>query len=121
MRGATSLSIKAQINGPEGHVILINGRIAWALDQLLQTGEGGATPISHPGPRWSHYVFRLRREGVSIETIDEAHAGAFAGSHARYILRSQVRVLERSGASIASPAIKTTPANFSQPAGGGAA
>lgn len=121
MRGAASLSIKFRIGGPEGRIVTVNGRVAWALDQLMQAGARGATPITHAAPRWSHYIFKLRREGVSIETIDEAHGGAFAGSHARYILRSPVRVLERSGASTASPAIKTTPATFGNHQAGGAA
>jgi hypothetical protein len=105
MRGAASLSLKIQIGGPEGRVITVCGRVAWALDQLLQAGDRGATPITHPAPRWSHYVFRLRREGVDVETIDESHGGAFAGSHARYVLRSPVKVLERSGVTAPSPAI----------------
>ena len=69
-----------------------NGRYAWALNELLQTGGKGCTPIERPAPRWSHYVFRLRREGVMIETIYETHAGAYAGTHARYVLRSKVEV-----------------------------
>lgn len=30
----------------------------------------------------------------NVETIDEKHGGAFAGTHARYVLRSPLRVIE---------------------------
>ena len=69
------------------------GRDAWALQSLVRAGEGGCTPIDHPGPRWSHYVWKLRRAGIAIETIDEAHGGIFASYHARYVLRSRVQVV----------------------------
>src|ERR671916_212814 len=64
------------------------GRVAWALHELVQAGDGGCTPITHPGPRWSDYVHKARKAGVLIETIDEGHGGAFAGTHARYRLAS---------------------------------
>jgi hypothetical protein len=78
--------------------ITFMGRDAWALDNLMRAGERGCTPIDTPGPRWSHYVFKLRRAGVNVETIDEGHGGAFAGSHARYVLRSRVRIVQHYGA-----------------------
>jgi hypothetical protein len=62
------------------------------LFELVKAGMKGCTPIDQPAPRWSNYVFRLRRQGVAIETITEKHAGAYAGTHARYVLRSQVEV-----------------------------
>ena len=71
------------------------GRVAWALNNLVAAGERGCTPIDHPGPRWSDYVHKLRKKGLVVETIDERHAGTYAGSHARYVLRSQVEVIER--------------------------
>jgi len=70
------------------------GRVAWALGHLADAGAAGCTPITHPGPRWSHYVFKLRREGLDIETVTEAHGGTFAGHHARYVLRTNVLVLD---------------------------
>lgn len=71
-----------------------DGRVAWTLHQLVTAGEKGCTPIENPAPRWSDYVFKLRREGVQIETITEKHGGSFAGTHARYVLRSAVEILE---------------------------
>ena len=87
------LTISARIT-PDGQTIKVVGRDAWALRNLVDAGERGCTPIDHPGPRWSHYVFKLRGFGFDIETIDEKHAGPFAGTHARYVLRSQVEILE---------------------------
>ncbi|MFO0995306.1 MAG: hypothetical protein U1F33_01385 [Alphaproteobacteria bacterium] len=74
--------------------IQVKGRDAWALRELMDAGERGCTPIDHPGPRWSGYVHKLRRAGIRVETIHEHHNGPFPGRHARYVLRSQVRILE---------------------------
>ncbi|GGE41414.1 winged helix domain-containing protein [Actibacterium pelagium] len=76
----------------------VGGRQRWALECLLRAGKKGCSPIDHPGPRWSGYVFDLRELGVQIETITEAHDGPFAGTHARYVLRSQVQLVEGNAA-----------------------
>ena len=70
--------------------IYVSGRDRWALECLIAAGNKGCTPINTPGPRWSGYVYNLRRMALDIETIHEAHAGPFSGSHARYVLRSVV-------------------------------
>ncbi|NDR59198.1 winged helix domain-containing protein [Aliiruegeria sabulilitoris] len=70
--------------------INITGRVNWAMEQLLAAGDNGCTPIFHPAPRWSHYIWVLRGECVEIETIHEPHEGEFPGTHACYVLRSQV-------------------------------
>jgi hypothetical protein len=81
---------------PEGCPFTVSGRDAWALLELLNAGPRGCTPIDNPGPRWSGYVHKLRhRHGLAIETIHEAHHGAFPGSHARYVLHSVLRVISR--------------------------
>ncbi len=69
------------------------GRDAWALQMLIRAGERGVTPIEVPGPRWSAYVYKLRKRGILIETLDEEHGGPFPGRHARYLLHSQVTIL----------------------------
>ena len=71
----------------------LRGREAWTMHALIQSGPRGITSFSNPAPRIAHYVFKLRGGGFNIETIDEPHGGAFAGSHARYVLRSPVIVL----------------------------
>ncbi|MBX4898596.1 winged helix domain-containing protein [Rhizobium bangladeshense] len=87
------LTIAARIL-PDGAPIKVVGRDAWALQNLVRAGPRGCTPIDHPGPRWSHYVFKLRRFGFTIQTLDESHGGPFPGSHARYLLRSEVEILD---------------------------
>lgn len=70
-----------------------SGRFGWSLEELVNAGNRGITPIERPAPRWSHYVFRLRRRGVRIETIPERHGGRYSGRHGRYRLKSEVRIL----------------------------
>lgn len=70
--------------------LVVSGRDRWALECLIAAGEKGCTSIDTPGPRWSGYVFKLRQLGVAIETVTEPHEGPFAGTHARYVLRSSV-------------------------------
>ncbi len=74
----------------EPFTVVVKGRDRWALESLIHAGKVGCTPIDHPGPRWSAYVFKLRGFGVDIETIHEKHEGSFSGTHARYVLRSIV-------------------------------
>jgi hypothetical protein len=68
----------------------VKGRTRWALEQLIEAGPKGCTPIDNPAPRWSAYVHILRQEGFDIDTIHEAHGGPFAGTHGRYVLKSRV-------------------------------
>ena len=70
--------------------IIVTGRERWALECLMSAGRTGCTSIETPGPRWSAYVFGLRRMGLDIETVTEPNTGPFAGTHARYVLRSHV-------------------------------
>lgn len=77
---------------PDGKTMTVVGRDAWALKHLIEAGENGCTPIDQPAPRWSQYIFKLRGFGFVIETIHESHVGPFAGSHARYVLRSRVTI-----------------------------
>lgn len=78
--------------GPVEFTTEVIGREAWALLSLIAAGSRGCTPITRPAPRWSDYVFRLRGKRVNVETVDVDHGGAYAGQHACYILRDQVRV-----------------------------
>lgn len=71
--------------------LTLKGRQKWALMCLIHAGPRGCTPIDQPGPRWSAYVFSLRREfGLDIETIHEKHGPPFEGTHARYVLHNRV-------------------------------
>ena len=87
--------LTVRIGTPAGPMKTFEGRFAWTLLRLIEAGERGVTPIDWPAPRWSHYVFVLRREGLAIETIEERHAGPYAGRHGRYVLRTPVGIIER--------------------------
>lgn len=91
------VSIKVAITGEDllaCRELTVSGRPAWALAWLAERGAAGCTPIEYPGPRWSDYVFKLKKHGLDIVTHHEQHGGAFAGNHARYVLQTSVRVLE---------------------------
>jgi len=66
------LTIRARAGDDGGRVVTARGRKAWALLALVAAGE-------------------------RIETVREPHGGPFPGEHARYMLRSAVRVLDRTG------------------------
>ena len=70
------------------------GREAWALAELVAAGPDGLTTLQRPAPRWSDYVFRLRRAGVGIATETENHGGPYSGHHGRYRLTVSVSVIE---------------------------
>ncbi|TAJ82883.1 hypothetical protein [Reyranella sp.] len=79
--------------------ITIQGkRPNWLLDILRTRGDTGTTSIEHPGVRVADAVLKLRRAGLAIETITERHEGAFAGNHARYVLRVERVDIEREAA-----------------------
>jgi hypothetical protein len=48
--------------------LALNGRKAWALDALITAGFIGLTTLENPAPRWSHYIWLLRRDGFLIES-----------------------------------------------------
>ena len=87
--GLTPFTVRGQ-DGSD-RTISVRGRDRWALESLIRAGDRGCTPIDHPGPRWSAYVFDLRHEHeLIIETVTEEHGPPFGGTHARYILLSAV-------------------------------
>lgn len=94
MSARASITVRRQ----DGATLTVRGRDGWALQQLIAAGQGGCTPIDHPGPRWSGYVHKLRhRCGLAIETVDESHGGIFPGRHARYVLRENLEIVAASG------------------------
>ncbi|GHE79533.1 hypothetical protein GCM10019059_42530 [Camelimonas fluminis] len=88
----TAITVRKDIDSPAK---TYKGREAWALGRLIAAGERGCTPIEQPAPRWSHYVFQLRKSGLDVETVNEKHGGAFSGMHARYVLRTPLQVLHQ--------------------------
>lgn len=75
-------------------LVYVKGRNAWCLRELLDAGPKGCTPIERVGPRWSAYVFNLRKAGILVTTNYEEHGGDYPGRHARYVLVSRVRVVD---------------------------
>ena len=57
-----------QVQLPDGRTLSFVGREAWCLRRLYNAGAKGLTTIDHPAPRWSHYVYKLRRAGLTIST-----------------------------------------------------
>ena len=91
-----SLTVIARVV-PDGRPFTIAGRDAWALLELVSAGPKGCTPIDNPGPRWSGYVFNLKRDyGLTIVTLHEGHKGSFPGTHGRYVLVSELQIISRS-------------------------
>jgi hypothetical protein len=104
MTRAVSLTIYIRIGDDDGRLVTVRGREAWALLALQAAGERGCTPIDHPGPRWSGYVYDLRRLGIVIESVREHHGGEYPGDHVRYVLRSRVVILDQTDTSSAAKA-----------------
>ena len=79
------------LHGENGDkVVSVKGRVAWTLGKLIAAGETGITPLDCPtGVRLAHYVFRLRSEGIVVETEREKHDGPFSGTHASQIHPAQ--------------------------------
>ncbi|MCC6948848.1 MAG: hypothetical protein IT539_13855 [Bradyrhizobiaceae bacterium] len=85
-------SIKVRL--PSGAVKEFTGRVGWTLAKLIAAGSAGISSGELPaGLRLSHYIFRLRREGVGILAEREQHGGEYAGTHARYRLGVVVQVV----------------------------
>jgi hypothetical protein len=78
---------------PNGSRQTFQGREAWTLRHLLNAGPAGITTLEQPAPRWSHYVFKLRKAGLVISTDRETHGGSYPGSHGRYRLETSVTVV----------------------------
>ena len=81
------------LQGDDTREVKFTGREAETLLQLMDAGERGVSSLTHPGIRLSHYVMKLRRAGVNIETNMRPFGGAFPGEYGAYILRSKCRVL----------------------------
>lgn len=72
--------------------VTVVGRAGWGLLHLIAAGSAGLTTLARPAPRWSDYIFKLRRAGFVINTVEEGHEGTFSGHHGRYTLVDRVSV-----------------------------
>lgn len=79
---------------PTRKLLIIKGRLAWCLRELLSAGDEGITAYGKQTPHVSDYIRRLRKShGLEIETKREKHGGIYPGVHARYRLKSEVQVV----------------------------
>ena len=78
--------------GEERRPATFKGRFAWMLHELVKAGKDGLTTLENPAPRISHYVYILRKAGLTISMQEERHAGAFKGHHGRYRLETPVMI-----------------------------
>lgn len=92
-----SVTVEAPDIPEPSPILTFTGRDAWALMALYKAGAKGITPLDAPGTRWSAYVHKLRRAGLDIETIHEPHCGPYPGTHAKYVLRSEISILTAIG------------------------
>ena len=82
-------------DGDSERQLTVRGQYARTLDALVRSGKAGTTAleISSWALRLSHYIFALRKDhNLKIEMVREPHE---TGHHGRYILHSDVRVIER--------------------------
>lgn len=93
----STLSVLVRVGSIDRDQIELRGRAAWALLQLVAAESKGVTALERVGPRWSAYVFDLRKAGIPILTIHETHGGPFPGRHARYVLVEPVFIQNRGG------------------------
>jgi hypothetical protein len=70
--------------------IAVTGQVCWALVQLVASWEISCTPVLHPAPKWSGYVFDLRQLGVEIEKPTEKHGHNHPERHRRFVLRGRM-------------------------------
>jgi hypothetical protein len=70
--------IRISVRVGDSPVKTFRGRFAQTLALLIENGPAGLSSLESPGVRLSHYVFRLRRDGVPIETEDERHSGPYS-------------------------------------------
>jgi hypothetical protein len=87
----SSFSIKIRL--PDGSQQSFTGHQAWMLRRLIVAGSAGLTLLDHPAPRGAHYIYMLRKAGLTITTTREAHSGLLAGMHGRYRLETPVMVV----------------------------
>lgn len=71
-------------------VVLRHSRERDVLEALIRAGADGCSLYNDPAPRWAASIHRLRKRGIDILTVREAHGGEHPGHHARYYLISMV-------------------------------
>lgn len=91
------MQVEFQISD-SGRCHTVEGQEARALIALVGAGPVGITAlgVSNWALRLAHYVFKLRRLGLTIDMVRERHGGPAPGKHGRYFLRTPVLILSSS-------------------------
>lgn len=78
----------------ERRVVILNGRVRWAIEELRKAGHAGRTGREALGPRWAAYIWSaIHVHGIPIRDEWEAHEGEHPGKHKRWWLDCEVRPL----------------------------
>ncbi len=72
----------------EQHPANAGRRSRYSLRHLVNAGPAGITTLEQPAPRWSHYVFKLRKAGLVISTDRESHSIGGCGPILKPLLRA---------------------------------
>lgn len=88
------VNVLSDNNEPCGLPVTLVGREAQTLRKLIDAGERGISSLDHPGIRLAHYCMKIRRAGITVETVKTPQRGEYAGWFGVYKLRSHVAVLE---------------------------
>ena len=82
-----------QANG-EKSIVVIGGRVRWAIEELRKAGRAGRTGREALGPRWAAYIFDATHGyGIPIRDQWEKHGGEHPGRHKRWWLDCEIRPL----------------------------
>lgn len=80
-----------QPNG-EMHVVILSGRVRWAIEELRKAGPAGRTGREALGPRWAAYIHKAKKiPGIIIKDAWEKHEGEHPGRHKRWWLACDIR------------------------------
>lgn len=80
----------------QSRIVVIGGRVRWAIEELRKTGRAGRTGREALGPRWVAYILAAKHT-YSIPTRDktERHGGDQPGHHERWWLDCDIRPVDR--------------------------
>ena len=80
-------------------VVILKGRVRWAVEELRKAGAEGRTGREALGPRWAAYIHTAKHfHGIPIRDEWEAHEGEHPGRHKRWFLACDIRPYVKGGA-----------------------
>lgn len=71
----------------QSRIVVIGGRVRWAIEELRKAGREGRTGREALGPRWAAYIWAAKHTyGIPIRDKTERHGGDHPGHHKRWWL-----------------------------------